>query len=158
MKASKFCALHIGLENDGTSSSQGTSSSSTALAEAPNPHTPNPILLKDKVGEVPENDDASVLIGCCKEGVKKFYERTAGVLTLVRPCVVIGNTTEMYTCESPKQVYLFLVTTFGHGDDIKRLRYLGYDRACDLYPFLRNVESKGGFFAKWLTDTCCKLG
>ena len=59
VKASKFCALHIGLENDGTSSSQGTSFSSTALAEAPNPHTLNPILLKDKVGEVPENDDAT---------------------------------------------------------------------------------------------------
>ena len=51
------------------------------------------ILLKDKVGEVPENDDGSVLTGCCKEkGVTKFYDRTAGVLALVRPCGVIVNT------------------------------------------------------------------
>ena len=100
MKASKFCALHVSLENAGTSSSQGTSCSLTALPEAPNPHTPNPILLKDKVGDVPENDDGSVLTGCRKEkGVTKFYDRTAGVLALVRPCGVIVNTTEMYTCE-----------------------------------------------------------
>ena len=52
----------------------------------------------------------------------------------------------------PIQVYLFLVMTFGHGDDIKRLRFLGYDRACDLHPFLCNVEgsllsgSTGMFF------------
>ena len=52
----------------------------------------------------------------------------------------------MYTCESPTQVCLFLVT-FGHGE---RLRYLGYVRVCDLHPFLCNVESKEGFFAKWL--------
>ena len=52
------------------------------------------ILLKDKVGEVPENDDGSVLTGCRKEkGVTKFYDRTAGVLALVRPCGVIVNTT-----------------------------------------------------------------
>ena len=139
------------IENDGTSSSQGKSFSSTALQEAPNPHTPNLILLKDKVGEVPENDDARVVIGCPKEkGVTKFYKRTASVLALVRPCGVIVNTSEMYTCESPTQVHLFLVTTFGQGDDIKRLRYLGYDRACDLHPFLCNVEPKGGFFAKLL--------
>ena len=158
VQASKFCALHV-VDNSGTSSSsQGTQSSSTSLqiADAPNPHTPNPILKRDKVGEVPENDDESVLVGCRKEkGVTKFYDRTAGVLALVRPCGVIVNTTEMYTCESPTQVYLFLVMTFGHGDDIKRLRYLGYDRACDLHPFLCNVESRGGFFAKWLNRNVC---
>ena len=90
------------------------------IADAPNPHTPNPILERDKVGQLPENDDESALVGCRKEkGVTKFYDRTAGVLALVRPCGIIVNTTEMYTCESPTQVYLFLVMTFGRGDDIK---------------------------------------
>ena len=56
----------------------------------------------------------------------------------------------MYTCESPTQVYLFLVMTFGRGQDIDRLHYLGYDRACDLHPFLCNLEKKGAYFAKWL--------
>ena len=46
VKASKFCALHVGLENDGTSSSEGTSCSSTALPEASNLHTPNPYFIK----------------------------------------------------------------------------------------------------------------
>ena len=56
----------------------------------------------------------------------------------------------MYTCESPTQVYLFLIMTFGRGQDIDRLHYLGYDRACDLHPYLCNLERKGAYFAKWL--------
>ena len=88
------------------------------------------------------------LTGCRKlKGVNRFHDRTAGVLALVRPCGVIVNTTEMYTCESPTQVYLFLVMTFARKQDIYRLHYLGYDRACDLHPFLCNLERKGVYFA-----------
>lgn len=57
---------------------------------------------------------------------------TAGVMALVRPCGIFVNTTEMYTCESPTQVYLFLVMKCARANDIDRLKYLGYDRACDL--------------------------
>lgn len=143
LKPSKFCAVHSDLPEQSTSSS----------SSPPAPHAPDPILEKDKVGNLPDNDDESLLIGCRKvKGVTKFYDRTAGILALVRPCGVIVNTVEMYTCESPTQVYLFLLMTFARGQDIQRLRYLGYDRACDLHPFLRNLESKGAFFAKWLNE------
>ena len=41
-------------------------------------------------------------------------------------------------------VFLFLLRTFVHDtDSVLRLRYLGYDRACDLKPFLVNQEKKG---------------
>ena len=94
LKPSKFCVLH-------TDDDQQTSTST------PTPHTPDPILVKDKVGSVPENDDDTLLVGCRKaKGVTKFYDRTAGVLALVRPCGIIVNTVEMYTCESPTQVYI----------------------------------------------------
>ena len=69
------------------------------IADAPNPHTPSPILERDKFGQLPENDDESVLVGCRKEkGVTKFYDRTAGVLALVRPSG--GN------CEHNRNVHL----------------------------------------------------
>jgi hypothetical protein len=67
-------------------------------------------------------------------------------------CILIVNAVEMFTCESPTQVYLFLIMTFARGQDIQRLRYLGYDRACDLHPFLVKLEKKGAFFAKWLNE------
>lgn len=143
----KFCTYHADLDQ------QSISSTPTPSSSTPTPHTPNPILEKGKIGSLPDNDDDSLLVGCHKvKGVTKFYDRTAGILALVRPCGIIVNTAEMYTCESPTQVYLFLILTFAHGQDIQRLRYLGYDRACDLHPFLQNLEIKGAFFAKWLND------
>ena len=87
-------------------------------------------------------------MGCRKEkGVNHFYDCTVGVLALVHPCGIFVNTTEMYTCESPTQVYLFLVMTFARANNIG---YIGYDRACDLHPFLCNLEVKGAYFVKWL--------
>ena len=101
------------------------------------------MLVKGRVGSLPENDDNGILVGCRKaKGVSCFYDRTAGVLALVCPCGIFINTTELYTCEFPTQVYLFLVMTFARANDIDRLRYLGYDRARDLHPFLCNLEQE----------------
>ncbi len=107
-------------------------------------------------GEVslPENEDESLLVGCRKSvNVKRFYDRTAGILALVRPCGIIVNFSEMYTCESPTQAYIFLYTTFGRSlSDLERLKYLGYDRSCDLHPFLKNLVKKGSVGANILLD------
>jgi len=141
---SKYCEMHLFLEDQ--------AAASTADTNLPTPHSPNPILEKDKVRSLPNNDSTDLLVGCRKsKGVTRFHDRTAGVLAIVRPCGVIVNTCEMYTCESPTQVYLFLVMTFARGRDIDRLHYLGYDRTCDLHPFLCNLSAKGAHFAKWLT-------
>ena len=147
---SKYCSLHHELDDSTTTAASLAASSRAAM---PHPHTPDPMLQKDKVGLMPASDDNSLLVGCRKQkGVTKFYDRTAGVLALVRPCGIFVNTCEMYTCESPTQVYLFLIMTFAREQDITRLKYLGYDRSCDLHPFFENLESKGAYFAKWLNS------
>ena len=137
LKPSMFCEHHF--------------EESTVSDILPTPHHTHNLLEKAKVGIVPENDDSDVLVGCRKaKGVNRFYNRTAGILSLVRPCEVLVNFTEMYTCESPTQVYLFLVLTFARANDIDALHYLGYDRACDLHPFICNLDTKGAYFAWWL--------
>ena len=67
-------------------------------------------------GVLPDNDSSELLIGCRRSTkVNKFFDRTAGVVAAVRPCGVVVNFSEMYTCESPTQMYIFLCSTFGHG-------------------------------------------
>lgn len=61
--------------------------------------------------------------------------------TIVRPCGIVVNFMEMFTCESPTQIYVFAFT-FAHGRDISRPKFVAYDRACDLHPFLCNLEKK----------------
>ena len=104
--------------------------------------------------QLPENDDDTLLVGCKKsKNVNTFYDRTAGLLALVRPCGIIVNFCEMFTCESATQAYVFTFTTFGRSlDDLSRLKYLGYDRACDLQPFLKNLKRRGSLGAKILLD------
>ena len=101
-----------------------------------------------------DNDDESLLTACKKKAnVNRFYDRTAGIMVLVRPCGIIMNFAEMYTCESPTQCYVFLYTTFGRNlDDLASLKYLGYDRTCDLHPFLKNLMKKGSLGAKILLE------
>ena len=104
--------------------------------------------------QLPDHEDESLLVACKKSSnLNRFYDRTAGVMALVRPCGIIVNFAEMFTCESATQSFVFVYTTFGRTlDDLSRLKYLGYDRACDLHPFLRNLMKKGSFGAKLLLD------
>lgn len=103
---------------------------------------------------LPDSDDSSLLVGCKKAtNLNRFYNRTAGIMAVVRPCGIIANFSEMYTCESPTQAYIFLYTSFGRTlDDLARLKYLGYDRSCDLHPFLKNLSKKGSLGAQILLD------
>ena len=60
---------------------------------------------------------------------------------------------EMYTCESPTQAYVFLWLTFGKClEDLQMLKYCGYDRACDLHPFIEGMSKKGGVGAKIIDE------
>ena len=92
--------------------------------------------------------------GCKKsEKISLFYETTAGTLALIRPCGIVVNMTEMFTCESLTQVFLFLLKTFcDNTDDFKRVKFVGYDRACGLVPFLINQASNGSAGAKVLLN------
>ena len=98
-KPSKFCILHSHLSDDVDSDEVDPSH------PLPTPHHKDDLFQKSQVGELPENDDPTLLTGCRKaKGVNRFHERTAGGLALVRPCGIIVNATEMYTCESPTLV------------------------------------------------------
>lgn len=137
---SKFCAAHASAADDAANNS--------AIALPPEHRH-----FCRQIGKVklPDNDDDTLLVGCKKPGnVNKFYDRTAGVLALVRPCGIIVNFCEMFTCESVTQAYVFIFTTFGHSvDDLDRLKYLGYDHTSDLHPFLKNLR-RGSVGAKIL--------
>ena len=137
-KPSKFCPVH----------EAETSSNVASLLPSEHRH------FSKQTGEVelPENDDDSLLVGCKKaNNVNRFYDRTAGILALVRPCGIIVNFSEMFTCESATQAYVFIFTTFGRSlTDLERLKYLGYDRTCDLHPFLKNLKRRGSLGAEIL--------
>ena len=92
--------------------------------------------------------------GCKKkENISLFYETTAGMLALIRPCGIVVSMTEMFTCESLTQVFLFLLRTFGENtEDFKRVKYVGYDRACGLVPYLKNQKKNGSAGAKLLLE------
>jgi len=92
--------------------------------------------------------------GCKKkENISLFFETTAGMLALIRPCGIVVSMTEMLTCESQTQVFLFLLRTFTKNIEcFQRLKYVGYDRACGLVPFLRNQCKNGSAGAKLLLD------
>ena len=53
--------------------------------------------------ELPENDDDSFVVGCKK--ASNVCDRTAGILAVVRPCCIVVNFSEMFTCESVMQAY-----------------------------------------------------
>ena len=48
---------------------------------------------------LPDNDDSSLLTGCKKAcNVDRFYDRTAGLFALVRPCGIIVNFSNSSVC------------------------------------------------------------
>jgi hypothetical protein len=110
-------------------------------------------LIEQSTQDLPDNDDMTVMQGCKKaENLQRFYDRTAGILAMVKPCGVIVNWAEMFTCESPSQVFTFLLRTrtIQGGGAIK---YIGYDRACELVPFLRRLKRNGNVGAELLLST-----
>ena len=80
------------------------------------------------VGDIPEHDSLNSEQGGCKskERINRSMDRTAGLLTAVRPCGIIVKAQEIYTCEACTQVYAFLLLTFGRTtDDLMRLKFVG---------------------------------
>ena len=84
----------------------------------------------------------SVHVGCKDaKKVDRFKKRSAGVCAVVRPCGIIVNTRELLSCESPSQMFAQLLTL--RCDRQVELQFVGYDRACELKPFLQNLAQKG---------------
>jgi len=81
--------------------------------------------------------------------VTKYYDHTAGIAAVLLRCGIVVNWAEMYSHESLTQMYLLIIFTFGRGKDVERLKYLGYDRACGLHPFMQKLAEKNVMFAKY---------
>ena len=100
---------------------------------------------------LPANNDLSVHIACKKATqVTHYYHRTAGVMALVRPCGMIIHFSELFTCESPTQLFIQLLRL--KCDAMINMRYFGYDRACEFEPYLSNLKKKGNEGAKLLLE------
>lgn len=130
-KTSKFCAEHSNeVRDDGFIPSRLEQFSNL------------PEIVRN--GQVEENNDESVLVGCKKQtNIDRFYDRTAGVLAAVRPCGIAAAFCEMFTCESPSQVFFFICKSFGRAaENFSRLKVLGYDRTCGFHPFLERLAKK----------------
>lgn len=108
--------------------------------------------ILDQVQDLPDNEDTSVHVGCKKpKAVTRFYERSAGVMCLVRPCGIILHHAEMLTCESASQLFVQLLRL--QCDTGAKLKYVGYDRACEFHPFLKNLSKKGNVGASLLLNS-----
>ena len=101
---SKFCSSHSHLHED-----------TTDILAVRTP--PELEYIKTKAADeiaLPDSDDDSMLTACRKPtNVHCFYDRTGGIMAHVRPCGIIVNFAEMYTCESPTQCYVLLYTAIG---------------------------------------------
>lgn len=145
-KSSRFCYDHQDLE------------SSDVEPRAKKPHIILTINVVDQkvssrvsnlTGEIPANDDPSVHVGCKKaENVPRFYNRTAGLMVLVKPCGVVVSISELLTCESSSQLFIQLLRM--HCESNTSFNFLGYDRACEFAPFLTNLAKKGNKGAEML--------
>ena len=156
-KASKFCWEHLHLqENEGKEVEKTAEKKDEAFETEGHIYPISAGSIDQKVvGDIPEHDGLDCQQGGCKskEKVNRYMDRTAGLLTAVRPCGIVVKAQEMYTCESCTQVYPFLLLTFGRTtDDLMRLKFVSYDKACDLHPFLNNLSKKGNVGAKILLD------
>ena len=66
------------------------------------------------------------------------------MLFLIRPCGTIVGFKEMFSHESLTQVFMFLRKLFISDERIKeRIKYLGYDRSCELHPFICKLSKQG---------------
>ena len=128
-RSSKFCQSHEPLANTATTLTEPTVLTvqiPLQLITIQKPATDTSPL----VGTLPDNDSSELLtVGRKNSKVNKFFDRTAGVIAVVRPCGIVVNIIEMYTCMSPTQMYILLCFTFGHGRDIGSYKYVAYDRS-----------------------------
>ena len=84
----------------------------------------------------------------CKKEVDSFYDRTAGMFYIFRPCGIRLTHSEMYTAESLSSVFILMVDLFGQHPDPRVLRGVAYDRACGLDPFIGRLANEGNVAAK----------
>lgn len=87
------------------------------------------------------------ITGCKSDkAVDRFYNRSAGMFYIFRPCGYRLAAYEMYTAESLSSIFTYLVDLFGD-DPANLLNGIVYDRSCGLHPFLVKLGERGNEIA-----------
>lgn len=148
LKSSKFCPQHHHL--DPSANPQPTKKKRILVTiNIPDQKVSTRVAELADSTTVPDNNDESVHVGCKEaRNVPRFFNRTAGVMVIVKPCGIMVSAQEMLSCESPSQLFIQLLRL--HCDSPVEVKYLGYDRACEFHPFLRNLSKKGNSGAEQL--------
>jgi len=98
--------------------------------------------------------------GCRGEDkITRFFDRTGGIIYIVRPCLIRLGRWEMYGAESLSQWAICFVDCFGENPPPEVLSYILGDRVCGFQPYLKNLAKRGNkvmeFYSKlkFILDT-----
>lgn len=141
--ASKYCEKH----NDTHCSADPPPDGNVEVVDA-GPRYMTRSKAKELAAQITDEEKAGGPFEACKKEVDltKYLETTAGMIYFFRPCGYIINFMEMFTAESQSQVALLLFETFH--DRWEHSKFVGYDRSCDLEPFLSRLARKGNALAQ----------
>ena len=124
-EASKYCLQH--LENK------------SAITEEQMDLRPITRSYAKNITKCPNSEE-----GCKKtENINSYYDRTAGMFYIFRPCGIRLSHAEMYTSESCSDAFVTLIDLFGANPDPKEISLVAYDRVCDLHPFVSRLSREG---------------
>lgn len=83
-------------------------------------------------------------VGCRgEEKVNKYTCRTAGVIGIVRTCLIRLSLQEMFTAESLASLALAIIDQFGTNPDPEDVKFCVLDRVCDLHPYIKKKANLG---------------
>ena len=97
-----------------------------------------------------ENEIFTENHGCKdRKNINTFYKTTAGIMAMIKPCGIVVQTMDMFTAESLTQAFIFLKKIgFQNNEDYKHISWVGYDRSCELKPFVKKLADSGDEEAK----------
>ena len=143
-KPSKYCENHLHLDSD-----EPLRKKILLTVNLPDQYVSTRIV--DIASDLPSNEYTSMHIACKKAAnITHYHDRTAGIMAIVRPCGIVIDWREMYTCESSSQLFVQLLKVMD--EEGSNVKFVGYDRACEFAPFLRNLKKKGNVGAEKLLE------
>eukprot|EP01084_Bolivina_argentea_P120059 212834_1 len=102
------------------------------------------------------DNDADRKYNSCSKSTrfKHYYKTTAGIASIVKPCQIVCDHEEVYGCEGPTQMSLFVWSVFQTNQETisRRPKCLKYDCACMLRPSVEARIREGN-----VPDTFCKV-
>ena len=132
---SKYCKEHSHLNE--TDSKSAKKPVPTAVQNDLRPQTRAWTKKMTEQKSLPKIENDNGPIGCREEkNINKFFDRTAGVISIVRGCKLRLRTIESYTKESSSQLVMALVDCFGLDPKPEDIRCVVADVACGLSKFL----------------------